>query len=158
MIVLISRIFDFLLSLGLFFGMNYENFKSVIFGEKLPLIEIIHITLLLFSIGMIAFIGLSYLAYRTRVTYLGNKSKEIRPIIFEEEKQLQPLELPTEKKTTSIKSKFEVVNRDKANNLISNDPQVFLNEKFKVINPNPHKSKVHSPKFLFIASAQTASN
>lgn len=121
----------------------------------MPLIEIINITLLAFSVGLLALMGISYLVYRYRETYpkpiKQNSDKNLKLI----PKEIITTEKPVvaiERKTPSV-SKYQIIKTYTQSRPLENRVS-DTTEKFLVINKNvPALRKTHSPKFIYLVTS-----
>ncbi|MBI5661375.1 MULTISPECIES: hypothetical protein [Ignavibacterium] len=112
----------------------------------MPLIEIINITLLAFSVGLLALMGISYLVYRYRES---TNHPEIQ-------NQIKPKDiLITEKKVLQVE--FNPDNNFRYPSDRSNLKQPHVQkEKYSVINKNiPSLRKTHSPKVISLVTSSS---
>lgn len=114
----------------------------------MPLIEIINITLLAFSVGLLALMGISYLVYRYKESSNQHSTEYENSIIHNKPKefiisdnQISNIELHTQKKAS-----FQLL-KTQSNN------SIFQQDKFLVVNKNvPSLRKTHSPKFIHLVN------
>lgn len=121
----------------------------------MPLIEIINITLLAFSIGLLALMGISYLIYRFRETYQSPVKQNNKTIV-----QLLPKEIKSTEKTQTLQDKkpLEVFRYQIIKTYTQSIPferrSSNTTEKFLVVNKNvPSLRKTHSPKFIYLVTS-----
>jgi hypothetical protein len=120
----------------------------------LPLIEIINITLLAFSVGILALMGISYLVYRYRESnqkqagYSEQKTVKISP------KEIKVLNssVSEDKKSTKNVSRYQIIKTySQTRNLETKTP---LTEKFIVINKTaPSLKRTHTPKYIYLVTS-----
>ncbi len=123
----------------------------------MPLIEIINITLLAFSVGILALMGISYLVYRYRET----SQKELTKNPIKQEKvDLIPKEIKAHEKpvrtytvTNKIISKYQIIRTYDPSVPTGKNPN-HITEKFLVVNNiSASSKKTHSPKFIYLVSS-----
>lgn len=114
----------------------------------MPLIEIINITLLAFSVGLLSLMGISYLVYRYKESshqksiYKENISFQVTP--------KENIKLDIQTLEDELKSKNNTAFYLAKTYFI----QPTLNkEKFSVVNKNiPSLKRTHSPKFIYLVN------
>jgi hypothetical protein len=120
----------------------------------LPLIEIINITLLAFSVGLLALMGISYLVYRYRETSQKKVShSEQIPVKITPKIIKVPSSVESNEKIHSKKiSRYQIIKTySQTRNLETKTP---LTEKFIVINKTaPSLKRTHSPKFIYLVTS-----
>lgn len=123
----------------------------------MPLIEIINITLLSLSVGLLGLMGISYFIYRYRDFNLKRIQKTTPERKILPPKEYKTLEIPpiVRDNRTNRTSKFQIVktysqkyNSDKSDSV----------EKFIVVNKNIPSPKNHSPKVIYIVSSSSISH
>lgn len=120
----------------------------------MPLIEIINITLLAFSVGLLALMGISYLVYRYResnqkqASHFEQKTVKITP---KEIKVLNSSE-SDDKKSFKKVSRYQIIKTySQTRNLETKTPII---EKFIVINKTaPSLKRTHSPKYIYLVTS-----
>ncbi|BDQ02542.1 hypothetical protein [Ignavibacterium sp.] len=121
----------------------------------MPLIEIINITLLAFSVGLLALMGISYLVYRYRES--SNKSvkqnvNDNLKLIPKEIKEIEKPTVTTEKKSTSV-SRYQII-KTYTQSVPLEKKTTNAAEKFLVVNKNISSlRKTHSPKFIYLVTS-----
>ncbi|MFN3693398.1 MAG: hypothetical protein ACK4UV_00190 [Ignavibacterium sp.] len=121
----------------------------------MPLIEIINITLLAFSVGLLALMGISYLVYRYResvqkpvIENSNAKEQLITKEIKTTEKQSEPAQVKN-----NIVLRYQIV-KTYSQSIPFEKKQKIEAEKFLVVNKNiPSLRKTHSPKFIYLVSS-----
>lgn len=120
----------------------------------MPLIEIINITLLAFSVGLLALMGISYLVYRYRETSQKKVShSEQIPVKITPKIIKVPSSVESNEKIHSKKiSRYQIIKTySQTRNLETKTP---LTEKFIVINKTaPSLKRTHSPKFIYLVTS-----
>jgi len=120
----------------------------------LPLIEIINITLLAFSVGLLALMGISYLVYRYRESSQKKVShSEQIPVKVTPKVIKVPYGVESNEKIHSKKiSRYQIIKTySQTRNLETKTP---LTEKFVVINKTaPSLKRTHSPKFIYLVTS-----
>lgn len=115
----------------------------------MPLIEIINITLLSFTLGLLALMGISYLIYRYRDLGIKPIRKADQTNKITSPKEFKVLELSVSDQIISRqkKSRYEIVKT--LSKEIHSDKKKEA-EKFTVVNKNITPKKIHSPKIIHI--------
>lgn len=121
----------------------------------MPLIEIINITILAFSIGLLALIGISYLVYRYRET-----TKKTVDQINKSKEQLFPqgiarVESSTNSSTKTTKSipRYQIIKTYTHSSIPENNKETTA-EKYFVVNRNlPSIKRTHSPKIIYLVTS-----
>ncbi|MGQ9797731.1 MAG: hypothetical protein ACUVRG_00315 [Ignavibacterium sp.] len=120
----------------------------------MPLIEIINITLLAFSVGLLALMGISYLVYRYRDSNYkqASYSKQNLVKITSKEIKVSDSSKSNNKKSPRKVSRYQIVNTySRTKNFETKTPAT---EKFIVINKTaPSLKKTHSPKFIYLVTS-----
>ena len=120
----------------------------------MPLIEIINITLLAFSVGLLALMGISYLVYRYRDSnYMqANYSEQNLVKITPKEIKVSDSSESNYRKSQKKVSKYQIINTySRTKNFETKTPTT---EKFIVINKTvPSLKKTHSPKFIYLVTS-----
>lgn len=120
----------------------------------MPLIEIINITLLAFSVGLLALMGISYLVYRYRDSNYKQASYSEQNLvkIAPKEIKVQDSSESNDKKSTKKVSRYQIINTySRTKNFQTKTPTT---EKFIVINKTaPSLKKTHSPKFIYLVTS-----
>lgn len=120
----------------------------------MPLIEIINITLLAFSVGLLALMGISYLVYRYRESSQKKVShSEQIPVKITPKVIKVPYSVESNEKLHSKKiSRYQIIKTySQTRNLETKTP---LTEKFIVINKTaPSLKRTHSPKFIYLVTS-----
>lgn len=120
----------------------------------MPLIEIINITLLAFSVGLLALMGISYLIYRYRDSNYKQASYSEQNLVKITPKEIKvPVSSESNDKKSSKKvSRYQIINTYyQTKNFKTKTPAT---EKFIVINKTaPSLKKTHSPKFIYLVTS-----
>lgn len=124
----------------------------------MPLIEIINITLLAFSLGLLALMGISYLVYRFRDLKRNSIQSSIRQnsirITSNEIKVAEKQNLNPGKQTKKV-SRYQLVKTYSQSQ--SSEPKFQITDKFVVINKTaPSIRKTHSPKFIYLVTSSVS--
>ncbi len=126
----------------------------------MPLIEIINITLLAFSVGLLALMGISYLVYRYRETIqkpLVQDPNTKMQFIPKEIKSIQKPLVTTEIKTKGV-SRYQIIKTYNQSPPLEKK-QNNTTDKFLVVNKNIASKntaslrKTHSPKFIYLVTS-----
>jgi len=120
----------------------------------LPLIEIINITLLAFSVGLLALMGISYLVYRYRESNQKQASHSEQKTVKITPKEIKVLNSSEsdDKKSFKKVSRYQIIKTySQTRNLETKTP---ITEKFIVINKTaPSLKRTHSPKYIYLVTS-----
>lgn len=121
----------------------------------MPLIEIINITLLAFSVGLLALMGISYLIYRYRdINYKSNDNSKQVPIkiLTKEISAATNTSAPLVNKNIKNVSRYQIVKTYSQSKVFESKTQTA--EKFVIVNKTaPALRKTHSPKFIYLVTS-----
>lgn len=120
----------------------------------MPLIEIINITLLAFSVGLLALVVISYLIYRYRDTNYksNNNSKQVPIRISTKEITATNPSASFVSKNTKNVPRYQIVKTYSQSKVFESKIQTA--DKFVIVNKTaPALRRTHSPKFIYLVTS-----